>query len=107
MTAEQLAAMQLKHSEQKLFSGNFHAMFWAAGTLATQADHMPRHWIARIVAVLWMFTAEGVGSFYYGPLPASLAAQPITGDVNGPPARVCRPVGPAPALTARACPERH
>jgi polar amino acid transport system substrate-binding protein len=24
------------------FPGIFHAMFWAAGTLATQADHMPR-----------------------------------------------------------------
>jgi hypothetical protein len=28
------------------FPGIFHAMFWAAGTLATQADRMPRHWMA-------------------------------------------------------------
>src|SRR5260221_9313211 len=47
------------------FPGIFHAMFWAAGTLATQADHMPRHWMARIVAVLWMFTAAGVVDCFY------------------------------------------
>jgi polar amino acid transport system substrate-binding protein len=57
------------------FPGIFHAMFWAAGTLATQADHMPRHWMARIVAVLWMFTAVVFVAFYTAQLTASLTAQ--------------------------------
>ena len=36
--------------------GIFYAAYWAAATLATQAEQAPRNWIARIVTVLWMFT---------------------------------------------------
>src|SRR5687767_6678417 len=36
--------------------GIFYAMFWSAATLATQAENQPRQWLARIVAVFWMFT---------------------------------------------------
>src|SRR5215210_3929168 len=46
------------------FPGIFYAMFWAAGTLATQADQMPRQWLARVIAVLWMFTAVVFVAFY-------------------------------------------
>src|SRR5258705_11860726 len=61
------------------FPGIFHAMFWAAGTLATQADHMPRHWIARIVAVLWMFTAGEFSAFFSRHVTASLSSPQIRG----------------------------
>jgi hypothetical protein len=44
-------------------------------TLATQADHMSRHWMARIVAVPWMFTAVVFVAFYTAQLTASLTAQ--------------------------------
>jgi polar amino acid transport system substrate-binding protein len=84
------------------FPGIFHAMYWAAGTLATQADHMPRHWIARIVAVLWMFTAVVFVAFYTAQLTASLTAQQIRGSINGPQDLVGRNVGTARASTAAA-----
>ena len=84
------------------FPGIFHAMFWAAGTLATQADHMPRHWIARIVAVLWMFTAVVFVAFYTAQLTASLTAQQIRGSINGPQDLVGRNVGTTRASTAAA-----
>ena len=84
------------------FPGIFHAMFWAAGTLATQADHMPRHWMARIVAVLWMFTAVVFVAFYTAQLTASLTAQRIRGAINGPQDLVGRHVGTTRASTAAA-----
>jgi polar amino acid transport system substrate-binding protein len=84
------------------FPGIFHAMFWAAGTLATQADHMPRHWMARIVAVLWMFTAVVFVAFYTAQLTASLTAQQIRGSINGPQDLVGRHVGTTRASTAAA-----
>ena len=84
------------------FPGIFHAMFWAAGTLATQADHMPRHWMARIIAVLWMFTAVVFVAFYTAQLTASLTAQQIRGSINGPQDLVGRHVGTTRASTAAA-----
>src|SRR5262245_54883350 len=35
---------------EKYIPGIFHAMYWAAGTLATQAEQMPRHWLARAIS---------------------------------------------------------
>lgn len=84
------------------FPGIFHAMFWAAGTLATQADQMPRHWMARIVAVLWMFTAVVFVAFYTAQLTASLTVQKIRGSINGPQDLIGRNVGTTRASTAAA-----
>src|SRR5258705_5717995 len=77
-------------------------MFWAAGPLATQADHMLRHWMARIVAVLWMFTAGVFVAFYTAQLTALLTAQQIRGSINGPQDLVGRHVGTTRASTAAA-----
>jgi polar amino acid transport system substrate-binding protein len=66
------------------FPGIFYAMFWAAGTLATQADQMPRHWLARVIAVLWMFTAVVFVAFYTAQLAATLTVQQIKSDIAGP-----------------------
>jgi polar amino acid transport system substrate-binding protein len=84
------------------FPGIFHAMFWAAGTLATQADQMPRHWMARIVAVLWMFTAVVFVAFYTAQLTASLTVQKIRGSINGPQDLVGRTIGTTRGSTAAA-----
>ena len=64
--------------------GIFYALFWAAGTLATQADQMPRQWFARLVAVLWMFTAVVFVAFYTAQLTANLTIQKIQGSITGP-----------------------
>ncbi|KRQ03134.1 hypothetical protein AOQ71_30735 [Bradyrhizobium manausense] len=87
---------------KKYFPGIFHAMFWAAGTLATQADQMPRHWIARIVAVLWMFTGVVFVAFYTAQLTASLTVQQIRGPINGQQDLVGKTVGTTRGSTAKA-----
>ncbi len=66
------------------FPGIFQAFFWGMGTLATQADSMPRHWGSRIVAVLWMFTSVVFVAFYTATLTASLTVQQFRSAINGP-----------------------
>jgi ABC-type amino acid transport substrate-binding protein len=51
-------------SDRRYFPGIFQAMWWAAGTLATQAEQMPRHWFARVLAVLWMFVGVVFVAYY-------------------------------------------
>jgi len=69
---------------EKYFPGIFYAMYWAAGTLATQAEQMPRQWLARFVSVLWMFTGVVFVAFYTAQLAATLTVQQIQGGINGP-----------------------
>ena len=66
------------------FPGIFHAMWWAASCLATQAGEMPRHWLSRILALLWMFFAIVFVAFYTAQLTAALTVQRIQGDISGP-----------------------
>lgn len=70
--------------DDKYFPGIFHALYWAAGTLATQADQMPRQWLARVLAILWMFTGVVFVAFYTAQLTATLTVQQIQGSINGP-----------------------
>ncbi|MFA5951376.1 MAG: transporter substrate-binding domain-containing protein [Hyphomicrobium sp.] len=64
--------------------GIFHAIWWATSTLATQAEQMPRHWLARILAVLWMFVGVIFVAYYTAQLTASLTVQEIRGAISGP-----------------------
>ena len=70
--------------DPRYFPGIFHALWWAAGTLATQADQMPRQWLARIIAILWMFTGVIFVAYYTAQLTAALTVEQIQGDINGP-----------------------
>jgi polar amino acid transport system substrate-binding protein len=70
--------------DQSYFPGIFHTLFWAAGTLATQAEQMPRQWVARVVAVLWMFASILFIAFYTAQLTATLTMQQIQGSISGP-----------------------
>lgn len=64
--------------------GIYTALWWAASTLATQAEQMPRHWMGRVLAVLWMFTGVVFVAYYTAQLTASLTVQQIQGAINGP-----------------------
>src|SRR4029453_7047727 len=44
-------------THRSYYPGIFETCWWAASTLAPQADQMPRTALARIVAVFWMFTS--------------------------------------------------
>jgi polar amino acid transport system substrate-binding protein len=59
-------------------------MWWAGATLATQAEQMPRHWIARVLAILWMFVGVVFVAYYTAQLTASLTVQQIRGAIAGP-----------------------
>jgi len=71
-------------TSKSYFPGIFQAFFWGLGTLATQADSMPRHWASRVVAVLWMFTSVVFVAFYTATLTASLTVQQFKSEINGP-----------------------
>ncbi|TMB66686.1 MAG: transporter substrate-binding domain-containing protein, partial [Deltaproteobacteria bacterium] len=57
---------------------------WAASTLATQADQMPRTALARIVAVIWMFASVVFIAYFTAAVTSSLTIQQLHGDINGP-----------------------
>ena len=81
--------LELRHpsgimTTRSYFPGIFQGMFWAASTLATQSEQMPRHWLARSVAVIWMFVGVVFVAFYTAQLSASLTAQKIQGAISGP-----------------------
>ncbi|MET1028249.1 MAG: transporter substrate-binding domain-containing protein [Dongiaceae bacterium] len=69
---------------KRYFPGIFQAFFWGLGTLATQADAMPRHWVSRVVAVLWMFTGVVFVAFYTATLTATLTLKQFKSEINGP-----------------------
>jgi len=68
----------------RYYPGIFYAMYWAASTLATQAEQAPKHWLARIVTVLWMFIGVVFVAFYTAQLAATLTVQRIESGINGP-----------------------
>lgn len=68
----------------KYIPGIFYALYWAAGTLATQSETSPRHWAGRILAILWMFTGLVFVALYTAQLAATLTVQQISGGINGP-----------------------
>jgi len=70
--------------DRRYFPGIFHAMWWAASTLATQAEQMPRHWFARVLAILWMFVGVVFVAYYTAQLTATLTVQQIRGAISGP-----------------------
>ncbi len=45
------------------FPGIFHVTFWSASTLAA-AGEMPHQWLARILAVVWIFAGVNLLAFY-------------------------------------------
>ncbi len=66
------------------YPGILYALYWAAGTLATQSESAPKHWAGRLVAVLWMFTGVVFVALYTAQLAATLTVQQIGGGINGP-----------------------
>jgi polar amino acid transport system substrate-binding protein len=82
--------LERKHPEgivpagEAYYPGILHAMWWAAGTLATQGESMPRSWLARLFAILWMFVGVIFVAYYTAQLTASLTVEQIQGAINGP-----------------------
>ena len=71
-------------THREYFPGILEACWWAASTLATQADQMPRAAVARVVAVLWMFTSVVFIAYFTAAVTSNLTLQQLRGDINGP-----------------------
>jgi polar amino acid transport system substrate-binding protein len=71
-------------THRSYYPGIFEVCWWAASTLATQADQMPRTALARIVAVIWMFTSVVFIAYFTAAVTSSLTVQQLRGDINGP-----------------------
>jgi polar amino acid transport system substrate-binding protein len=66
------------------FPGIFHSLFWTITTVAAQAPTIPRQWIARMFAVIWMFAGVVFISLYTAQLTALLTIEQIHGAIHGP-----------------------
>jgi polar amino acid transport system substrate-binding protein len=81
--------LERNHSEgiiptKSYIPGIFHAAWWAAGTLATQADSMPRNGFARVMAILWMFTGVVFVAYFTAQVTASMTVEQLKGNIQGP-----------------------
>lgn len=71
-------------TNRSYFPGIFEAAWWAAATLATQADQMPKSAAARVVAVIWMFMSVVFIAYFTASVTSSLTLQQLRGDIKGP-----------------------
>ncbi|MGO9453792.1 MAG: transporter substrate-binding domain-containing protein [Candidatus Binataceae bacterium] len=69
---------------RKYFPGIFDAIYWAVSTLTTQAEKMPRQWVARAISIFWMFAGVVFVAFYTAQLTTTLTVEQIRGAIGGP-----------------------
>ena len=69
---------------RKYFPGIFEAAYWALSTLTTQAEGMPRQWLARALSIAWMFAGVVFVASYTAQLTTALTVEQIRGAIQGP-----------------------
>ncbi len=68
---------------ESYFPGIFIAAWWAASTLATQAEEMPKGALGRIMAVLWMFVAVLFVAYFTATVTTGMTVQSLQGGIQG------------------------
>jgi polar amino acid transport system substrate-binding protein len=68
----------------KYFPGIVHALVWTAESLVGQADQKPRRFVARLLAIVWLFTGVVFVAFFTAQLTTDLTIRQIRGAINGP-----------------------
>ncbi len=66
------------------FPGIFKAGWWAAATLATQAEEMPKSPLGRISAVIWMFISVVFIAYFTATVTTSLTVEQLQSNIKGP-----------------------
>jgi polar amino acid transport system substrate-binding protein len=66
------------------FPGIFKACWWAAGTLATQAEEMPKSAWGRVMAVVWMFISVVFIAYFTATVTTSLTVEQLQSNIKGP-----------------------
>jgi polar amino acid transport system substrate-binding protein len=69
--------------DEAYFPGIFEAAWWAAATLATQAEEMPKGPLGRLMAVFWMFIAVVFVAYFTATVTTSMTVQTLQGDIKG------------------------
>lgn len=69
--------------DEAYFPGIFEAAWWAASTLATQAEEMPKGPSGRLMAVCWMFIAVVFVAYFTATVTTSMTVQTLQGDIKG------------------------
>jgi polar amino acid transport system substrate-binding protein len=77
----------------KYFPGIFEAVYWGLSTLTTQAEGMPRQWLARAFSIVWMFAGVVFVASYTAQLTTALTVERIRGAIQGPDDLPGKPVG--------------
>ncbi len=65
------------------FPGIFEAAWWAASTLATQAEEMPKGASGRLMAIFWMFISVVFVAYFTATVTTSMTVQTLQGDIKG------------------------
>ncbi len=65
------------------FPGIFKAFWWAAATLATQAEEMPKGALGRITAILWMFISVVFIAYFTATVTTSLTVDQLQTNIKG------------------------
>ncbi len=71
-------------SSRAYFPGIFEAMYWGLSTLTTQAETMPRQWLARALSIFWMFSGVVFVASYTAQLTTTMTVEQIRGAIEGP-----------------------
>ena len=71
-------------SNRNYFPGIFEACYWGLSTLTSQVEVMPRQWIARGLAIFWMFASVVFIASYTAQLTTTLTVEQIRGAIEGP-----------------------
>jgi polar amino acid transport system substrate-binding protein len=66
------------------FPGIFKACWWAAATLATQAEEMPKGALGRIMAVIWMFISVVFIAYFTATVTTSLTVDRLQSNIKSP-----------------------
>jgi polar amino acid transport system substrate-binding protein len=66
------------------FPGIFKACWWAAGTLATQAEEMPKSPWGRVMAVIWMFVSVVFIAYFTATVTTSLTVEQLQSNIKSP-----------------------
>ena len=66
------------------FPGIFKACWWAAGTLATQAEEMPKSPWGRVMAIIWMFISVVFIAYFTATVTTSLTVDRLQSNIKGP-----------------------
>jgi polar amino acid transport system substrate-binding protein len=69
---------------ERYFPGIFHALAWTAEAMVGQAQQVPGHRLARLLAILWLFTGVVFVAFFTAQLTSDLTVQQMRGAINGP-----------------------